>query len=115
MVVDDDQTVRETLRDLLEAEGYDVTPAANGREALDRLHGAGPKPHLILLDLMMPVMDGWQFSAAVKLDPTLARIPVVVFSADASLEQMARRLPVDGVLLKPVDLARLRETVERFC
>jgi CheY-like chemotaxis protein len=115
MVVEDDFAVRETLHELLEEEGFQVVQACNGQEALDRLRRVAFVPRLILLDLMMPVMDGWQFRAEMSRDPQLARIPVVVMSADMALEQKVRGLSVAGVLPKPVELDRLLETVHRFC
>jgi CheY-like chemotaxis protein len=115
MVVEDDFSVRETLQELLEEEGFRVTPASNGREALDRLRGVVRGPRLILLDLRMPVMDGWQFRAEMRADPLLSGIPVVVMSADTALDQKCRDLSVAGVLPKPVELDRLLETVHRFC
>jgi CheY-like chemotaxis protein len=115
MVVEDDFSVRETLQELLEEEGFQVTPASNGREALDRLRGVAGSPRLILLDLRMPVMDGWQFRAAMRADPLLSGIPVVVMSADTALDQKCQELSVAGVLPKPVELDQLLATVHRFC
>jgi len=114
MVVEDDLAVRETLRELLEEEGYRVTPACNGRDALDQLRGESCGARLILLDLMMPIMDGWQFRAEMRADPRLSGIPVVVMSADMALDQKVLDLSVAGVLSKPVELDRLLETVHRF-
>src|SRR5919206_4825152 len=112
MVVEDDFAIRETLRELLEDEGYRVVWAANGREALQRLKERAPR--LILLDLMMPVMDGWEFRTAQQRDPELARIPVVIISADHALEHKVSALAVDGWLAKPFELATLLETVNRY-
>jgi len=114
MVVEDDRAVRETLQELLEAEGYQVRPAANGREALEGLRAGARRPRLILLDLRMPVMDGWQFRAEMRRDPALSSIPVVVMSADAGLERTVAGMEVAAVLAKPVPLARLLDTVHRF-
>jgi CheY-like chemotaxis protein len=114
MVVEDDRAVRETLQELLEDEGYQVRPAANGREALDRLQSGARQPRLILLDLRMPVMDGWQFRAEMTRDPVLSAIPVVVMSADAGLERKVAGLEVAAVLAKPVPLDRLLDTVHQF-
>jgi serine/threonine protein kinase len=79
LVVDDDPAARDSLRKLLEREGYTVATAADGREALARLR-AFPLPDLILLDLLMPVMDGWEFLREQRHDPALASVPVVVIS-----------------------------------
>src|SRR5713226_6627597 len=81
LVVEDDWELRSSLSDLLRRDGYDVADAANGSEALDYLKSS-PAPDLILLDLMMPVKDGWQFRIEQKKDPTIASIPVLAMSAD---------------------------------
>src|SRR5262245_34872901 len=91
LIVDDDYDIRATLHEILSDEGYDVASSANGFEALQALR-SGTAPCLILLDLMMPVMDGWQFRAQQLSDPTLASIPVVVLSADAGVAQKSRAL-----------------------
>jgi two-component system, OmpR family, response regulator CpxR len=112
LVVEDDFAIRETLRELLEDEGYDVSWASNGQEALDLL--ARRAPRVILLDLMMPVMDGWEFRLAQRRDPALARIPVVVISADHALDQKVAALAVDGWLAKPFELDALLTTLQRY-
>src|SRR5690349_9209397 len=106
MVIEDDFAIRETLRELLEDEGYRVVGAANGMEALHRLKG-GRAPQLILLDLMMPIMDGWEFRTAQQSDPALADIPVVVISADHGLDKKVGSLAADGYLAKPFELDAL--------
>jgi CheY-like chemotaxis protein len=113
MVVEDDFAIRETLRELLEDQGYHVTPAANGAEALARLRSNG-QPKLILLDLMMPVMNGWEFRSAIEDDPRLSRIPVIVISADHALEQKVDRMHVQGWLAKPFELDQLLRAVEQY-
>jgi CheY-like chemotaxis protein len=80
LVVDDDAEIRESIADLLRDEGYQAATAAHGREALDQLR-EGARVDLIVLDLMMPVMDGWQFLDERARDPALKRIPVVLVSA----------------------------------
>jgi len=110
LVVDDDGATREVLTLILEAAGYEVSCAANGREALDRLR-RGARPGLILLDLMMPVLDGWGFRREQQRDPALASIPVVVVSAEADLRRRADSLAVAAYLEKPVEIDRLLETV----
>lgn len=115
LVVEDDGAVRETLQELLEEEGYRVSPAANGREALERLRAGERAPCLILLDLQMPVMDGWQFRKEMRSDAALAGIPVVVISADAGLERKVEGMAAAAVLPKPVSLDRLLDTVHHFC
>jgi CheY-like chemotaxis protein len=113
MVVEDDFAIRETLRELLEDEGYHVTQASNGAEALARLRSSHA-PKLILLDLMMPVMDGWEFRHAIEGDPRLSEIPVIVISADHGLEQKVGAMHVQGYLAKPFELDQLLQTVERY-
>jgi CheY-like chemotaxis protein len=96
MVVDDDATWRELLLDFLKDERFQVAGAANGAEALRRLVRGEVKPDLILLDLDMPVMDGWRFRRRQLADERLAAIPVVVVSSDEP-----GSLPVDGLVPKP--------------
>ena len=106
LVIDDSSTVRAVLTALLQRAGYSVAVAANGREALDHLRQAQP-PRVILLDLMMPVMDGRQFRREQQHDPGLASIPVVVLSGESDLPQVARSLGVAGYFAKPVESAQL--------
>jgi CheY-like chemotaxis protein len=112
LVVEDDFDLRDALVPILEYEGHRVVSAANGREALDRLHDMTP-PSLILLDLMMPVMNGQDFRAEQLRDPRLAGIPVVVVSAHPKAEEQAARMGAIGCLKKPFDVADLIELVRR--
>jgi CheY-like chemotaxis protein len=114
LVVEDDLAIRETLSELLEDEGYQVQSAENGREALDRLRGGHP-PRLILLDLMMPVMNGWEFRQAQRRDPTLSNIPVVVLSADDPLADKVSGMAVAGYLAKPFEFEALLATIRQYC
>ncbi len=114
LVVEDDFAIRETIAELLEEEGYGVDRASNGQEALDRLRADGTT-RLILLDLMMPVMDGWEFRERQRSDPAMSRIPVVVLSADNALEQKISALGVAAWMSKPFDVDRLLDTVGRLC
>jgi CheY-like chemotaxis protein len=108
LIVEDDAGIRDTLAQVLEFEGYDVGAAADGKKALAsaRLQ----HPDIILLDLMMPIMDGWQFRAAQKEDPTICDIPVVVVSA------LGSRRDIDAVAFipKPFRVEQVLEAVERF-
>jgi len=110
LVVEDDEDAREAMVALLQMKGYRAVPAGNGQEALDYLHQA-PVPDLIILDLWMPVMDGWQFRREQKQDPRLAAVPVVVVTA------LSDRADVDAneIIIKPVDVDRLLSTVDRYC
>lgn len=115
-LVEDDTSIVEALRMVLESYGYSVTVASNGLEALKLLRELSEKPRLILLDLMMPVMDGFQFLNERKLDPKLKEIPVVVFSADNRFEsKVGNDENVVECLKKPVDIDDLLETVGRHC
>ena len=113
MVIEDDFAIRETLRELLQEAGYPVTGAANGREALAQLK-VGRVPRLILLDLMMPVMDGLEFRAQQQRDPVLAPIPVIVISAGHEFEKIDA-MAAEGYLAKPFKLDALLAAVNRYC
>jgi CheY-like chemotaxis protein len=117
LVVEDDFAIRETVSEVLSGEGFRVTCAANGAEAMLRLDEAsvqGNPPGLILLDLMMPVMDGWEFRLAQRRDPRLAGIPVIVLSAGAGMESKLAHLAPAAFLPKPFELEHLLHTVERL-
>jgi CheY-like chemotaxis protein len=114
LIADDDPDVRESLRLLLELHGHSVEEARNGREALSRLDHEAP-PCLILLDLMMPVMDGWQFRRAQLQNPALAGVPVVVISAVPSHLQRENELAVHRVFTKPFDYDALLMEVDAIC
>lgn len=109
-VVDDDTDLRETLGELLAEEGYRPRLCENGRVALDGLR-AGERPGLILLDLMMPEMNGWQFREAQLEDPRLRDIPVVVMTASRGFD--GHPITASEVLFKPIGLGELIEAVER--
>jgi CheY-like chemotaxis protein len=108
VVVDDEETICETLKDVLEEEGYSVEIAVDGVEALTLLRTMSVVPRMIILDLLMPRMDGNAVLTSLKADPALADIPVVVSTSDPS------RAP-SGVLImrKPVDLDMLLDTVRK--
>jgi CheY-like chemotaxis protein len=115
LVVDDDPDILQTLGLCLSSEGYRVLMAANGREALDILDRE--RPAVILLDLMMPVMDGWAFVEECRRKPCCVEVPIVVTSASHDLPQTAARLSTFGVrtcLAKPFDVAGLLALVERY-
>jgi CheY-like chemotaxis protein len=112
LVVDDDEDVRETLRDALEMHGYTVATAENGRAALDAL-AVMPRPGLILLDLMMPVMDGLEFLAAGLASRAIEGIPVIVVTAYDHLASKAS--DATAIVKKPLDLDVLLSWVERTC
>lgn len=115
MIVDDDDAIREALEDVLSDEGYDVVGVSDGQQALDYLladlHPA-KRPSAILVDLWMPVMDGWKFLDALLEDPRFSRIPLVVLTA--ARDQRARDLRVAEVLTKPVQLQQVLGALERL-
>jgi CheY-like chemotaxis protein len=115
LIVDDDSSIREMLRVFLELKGYTVTSAINGQDALDYLRQTAELPQLILLDLMMPVMNGAEFRIVQRQDPTLASIPVALISADENLRDTAPTLDTDAYLPKPIDFDALLATIERYC
>jgi CheY-like chemotaxis protein len=114
LIIDDSADVRDTLAELLDITGYEVECAANGQEALGQLR-AGVRPQLILLNLMMPVVNGWVFRQVQKQDPALASIPVVVMSAVEDLPSYERDLEAVACLRKPVDVEELLATIARIC
>jgi len=108
LIVDDDNELRDTLREVLVDSGFSVVTAVDGRDAIDRIQG-GLKPGLILLDLMMPVMDGWQFLERRASDPAMAAIPVLAMTAARDTRDLRG---VSGVLLKPMSLEALLAAIE---
>ena len=114
LVVEDDIELRDALGQLLEAEGYVVEYALDGGEALDRLEVPEP-PCLILLDLMMPRVDGWQFRAAQVRNPRMAAIPVIVCSGAGNVGDKAASLGIPSYLQKPLDPDALLDLVRRYC
>ena len=111
-IVEDDPDTREMLGKFLELEGFHVETAANGRQALDRL-SSGLKASVIVLDLMMPIMDGWQFRREQVRNAALASIPVIVVSA-AGRERLAN-IEANSYLTKPIDREELLREVSIFC
>ena len=112
-MVEDDADVREALIMLLEQEGIAAVGAVNGLEALDRI-AEGFRPQLILLDLMMPVMDGERFLQLRLKDARLNSIPVIVVSALQRMRVDPAALKVDAVIPKPIDPARVIATVRQY-
>ena len=108
LIVEDEVTTRDTLAELLTKDGREIVTAGDGQEALQRLTEI-QRPALILLDLMMPRMDGWEFLRRQSRDPAIANIPTIVLSGS--------RLPTGAKhqLAKPVDVGRLRALVSQYC
>lgn len=113
LIVEDDQDIRELMVEILESEGYSTMAAACGREGLQKLTDSVKKPDLILLDLRLPGLDGFQFREAQLQNPSIADIPVVLISADTGLEEKNNRIGASGVLKKPVELDALVEMVKQ--
>lgn len=111
LVVDDDEAIRDVVRELLEDDGYQVATAENGLEALDYLR-RHPAPSAVLVDMMMPVMDGWQLMQRMKADAKLAKVPVIAMSAGGS-RTLATAPVCKDYLAKPITVQRLLDAVER--
>jgi CheY-like chemotaxis protein len=115
LVVEDDEAIRGLVTEVLRDDGYDVSEAANGAEALTYM--GGHRPDLIVLDLMMPVMDGWAFVEECRRHGCCDEVPIVVTSASHDLAKTAERLRAYGVrtcLAKPFDVDGLLALVERY-
>jgi CheY-like chemotaxis protein len=114
LLVDDDSPSVDALRDLLESAGHRVVCAENGREALERLRG-GDAFCVILLDVMMPVMNGYEFREEQLKDPNLAAIPVIVVTADGRAREKARQLGSERYFQKPFSPADLLRAIRDHC
>jgi two-component system response regulator CpxR len=110
LVVDDNREARDCLRKLLEGAGHTVTCVVNGQEAL-RWLGKAERPDVILMDLWMPVVDGWKFRQRLWQNPELEQIPVVLISGEGDLAQIAASLDVDAYFRKPVDPKALLQAI----
>ena len=114
LVVDDQEDARTSLAEILRIEGYRVAAAADGQEALEYLR-SHPSPNVILLDLMMPGMNGWEFRRRQLADPATAPIPVAVISGADLSEQNQSLLQAVGHFVKPLQIERVLETVAACC
>ena len=113
LLVEDDADLREVMAEALALRNIATAVAGNGAEAIGYLRNS-PPPALILLDLMMPVMDGFQFRREQQAVPAWCEIPVVVLSADRELQVKIGPLAVAGYLRKPVDFADLVAVIQRY-
>jgi CheY-like chemotaxis protein len=111
LLIEDDVDIRTILKDALEWEGYRVYTASNGKEGMEILAKISA-PCLILLDLMMPVMNGWEFADALQTDRVYANIPIVTLSAFSDPE---KRIRANGSVKKPLDLDVLFALVREHC
>ena len=109
LVIEDDEAIQDAMRMCIEDEGFRVEVSGNGREALDWLAGTSELPCSILLDLMTPIMSGHQFREAQLKDARIAKIPVVVISADGKVDQKSKSMGVTRFLKKPIQLDDLLE------
>jgi CheY-like chemotaxis protein len=114
LLVDDDESLRETFSDILRDEGYSVSAAENGRSALLYL-ASHDLPQVIFLDLMMPVMSGAEFREKQLAEPRLVDIPVIVMSAADRGGVISKRLRADGFVSKPPSAKVVLDTVARYC
>jgi CheY-like chemotaxis protein len=113
LIVEDDEQVRRALAKALVAEGYTVSTAGNGAEALTDLENGGSPPKIIIMDLMMPVMDGWKFRQRLLAQPQWAQVPVIVFSG-SGCDEAGQVLPRVHYIPKPVSLRTLFDSVARL-
>jgi CheY-like chemotaxis protein len=114
LIVEDDAALREALSQVLSDEGYDLLSARDGLEAVNCLK-KGHRPDIILLDLSMPVVNGWEFRMFQKRDPELAHIPVILITAGGYSREEVAWLEPSALISKPLDLPRLLSTIRRFC
>lgn len=116
LIVEDDTDIRDLMQALLETEGYEADAACNGQDALDRLRAKSDSelPDLILLDLMMPVKDGFAFREEQKRDPRIADVPVVLITADAHFEEKRTRIGARAAIRKPLDLDKFLKLLDEL-
>jgi CheY-like chemotaxis protein len=112
LIVDDDRDIRAALGELLAEDGYEVATATNGAEALELLRNSSP-PCMVLLDLMMPVMDGYEFLEEQKRDPALAPVPVAIMTASDRVDR--DRTNPAPVLRKPIKVGALASVMKHLC
>jgi DNA-binding response OmpR family regulator len=110
LVVDDDDNVRQTLAERLETSGYEVLLARDGRDAFEVI-ARGVNPDVILLDVVMPIMDGWHFLSARLRDPSIVAVPVVLMSGGQEAERQSHKIGVCGFIRKPLDIGDLVDRI----
>jgi CheY-like chemotaxis protein len=113
LVIEDDQFIRELMREILEGEGYNVATAINGQDAIDQLKKVDVLPFLIMLDLMMPIKDGFTFRKEQQADARLRGIPVIVLSADRQMVSRQEELKAADYIKKPPSIDDIVEAVKR--
>lgn len=115
LVVEDDEETAESLAEVIRLMGHDAEIAGNGRIALERLRGAPRRYCLVLLDIMMPIMDGWGFLRELQRDPELAETPVVIMTAVLDAKGKAAGTPAVAVMSKPIDPPALEAALRQYC
>lgn len=115
LIVDDDPGILDFITQSLEGEGYQVSGAANGEDGLAIMRDKATRPCLVLLDMAMPIMNGWEFRKSQLNDDALRTIPVIVLTADRQAAEKAADLQADGFLEKPLGLTTLLDIVKRYC
>ena len=115
LIVEDDAETAQSLAEVLQLLGYDSDVVENGKLALEYLRNAPGRYCLVFLDVMMPVMDGWEFLTEQRSDATIGEIPVVIVSAVPNVETRARKTTAVGVLPKPIDPVKLEATLQQYC
>jgi two-component system, chemotaxis family, chemotaxis protein CheY len=114
LIVEDDLDIRESMTEILEDRGYAVSTAADGLQALQKLSDGAEKPDLILLDLMMPNMNGLEFREEQLKNVEHATIPVAIISADRNIKEKSAEVRADGFLKKPLKIEPLMDMIERL-
>ena len=114
LLVEDDDTLGDILATVLQDQGYRVALASNGKEAIDYLR-TGQRPRLILLNLVMPALNGWKLHQQIKMVPELAEIPVIVLSGVDNLQRKAAALGANEYLVKPYNINTLLDSVRHYC
>lgn len=114
LIVEDDKSIRDALQELLQSEGYTVITATNGHKALTFLRSTDTLPGIILLNLMMPVMNGIQFRAEQESDARLGGIPVILMTADRNIESKRMKIGARGFIRKPFEIDDVVKKIERY-
>lgn len=115
MVIEDNETIRTAVKQIIEDEGYSTEAAVNGEDALAILEATTVLPSLILLDINMPVMDGVRFRLAQIEHARLCKIPVVIVTAEGQVLERARQIKAQGWIRKPIEINELLEAIQKFC
>lgn len=115
LIIEDDVYIQDSLKMLLELEGFDVACANNGQEGIDFLNATHILPNLILLDLMMPIKDGFEFRNEQMNNIKFATIPIVVVTAEGTRSERKEKLNAKAILKKPVDIDHLVAVVRQHC